>query len=275
MITQGLQQIKLTEMIYFSFIDSLELGLYFVIIGYYFLIFAYFLIMRFRVSKRLYWLFFSLLFLALAISRGFFILYYFYAPETRSVSLMMLSYRFALFFTWIAISCLMGMLGIFLFPPEGSLKDESTEKQKEYLKYVMRIALIIAPIIIGIIALTLPDRLLIDKEFLSEFWIFISIKPNAVLGYPVGRFVINLILQPLFNFLIPIMFFYLAKRTFGVLRKSYALNGTGFLLYYLGRLSYSILGVLNAPNTQAVIPPLIILLSLLLIVIANSFEALK
>jgi hypothetical protein len=71
------------------------------------------------------------------------------------------------------------------------------------------------------------------------------------------------------------MFFYLAKKTFGVIRKSYALNGIGFLIYYTGRILYSVLGVLNAPHTQAILPPLIILLSLLIIVIANSFEALK
>jgi len=269
------QEINFMEMLFFGFFDSIELGLYFVIIGYYFLIFAYFLIMRFRVSQKLYWLFFSLLFLSLSISRGFFVIYYFYAPETQSVSLIMLNYRLALFFTWIAISCLMGMLGIFLLPPEGNIEKKSVDKTKEYIKYVVRLGLIISPIIIGIVALSLPDRLLIDIEFLKQFFILTPIEPSTIAGYPAGRFVINLIFQPLFNFLVPIMFFYLAKKTFGVLRKSYAINGTGFLLYYIGRLSYGIFGTLNLPHTQAILPPLIILLSLLLIVIANSFEALK
>ncbi len=275
MISQIFQQINFFEMIYFGFVDSIELGLYFVVIGYYFLIFAYFLIMRFRVSKKLYWLFFSLLFLILSISRGFFIIYYFYAPETHSAILIMLNYRLALFFTWIAISCLMGMLGIFLFPPEGNLEKKSVDKTKEYIKYAVRLVLIISPIVIGIVALTLPDRLLIDVEFLKQFFIFTSIEPSTIAGYPAGRFIINLIFQPLFNFLVPIMFFYLAKKTFGVLRRSYLINGIGFLLYYIGRLSYSIFGALNLPHTQAILPPLIILLSLLIIVIANSFEALK
>jgi hypothetical protein len=230
--------------------------------------------MRFRVSKKPYWLFFSLLFLALSISRGFFIIYYFYAPETRSVDMIMFNYRMALLFTWIAISCLMGMLGIFLFPPEGNLEKEA-EKMKEILKYIIRLLLIIAPIIIGVVVLILPDKFLLDTDFLNQFLMGTSIEPVTVLGYPVGRFVINIIFQPLFNFLVPIMFFYLAFKTFGVLRKSYALNGIGFLIYYMGRLSYSIFGVLNLPHTQAIFPPLIILLSLLLIVIANSFEALK
>ena len=66
---------------FFTIWDSIESGLYYAIVGFYFLIFAYFLLMRYRVSKKLYWLYFSVLFLFLAAGRGFFIVYYFYAPE--------------------------------------------------------------------------------------------------------------------------------------------------------------------------------------------------
>ena len=258
---------------YFSFYDSLELGLYMVVVGYYFLIFAYFLIMRFRLSKKSYWFFFSLLFIALSLSRVFFIIYYFYAPETQNLALLMLTYRLAVFFTWIGISCLMGMLGILLFPPEVS------EDRKYYidfdLKFIFRIVILVAPIIIGILALVFPDSLLIDEAYIQDFGLSSPVDPIAVFGYPVGRLIINFIFQPLFNILVPVMFFYLAKKTFGVIRKSYALNGIGFLIYYTWRILYSVLGVLNAPHTQAILPPLVILLSLLIIVIANSFEALK
>ena len=58
---------------YFDFFDAIEMGLYFIIIGYYFLIFAYFILMKFRTTKRLYWLFFSLVFIFLAAGRLFFI----------------------------------------------------------------------------------------------------------------------------------------------------------------------------------------------------------
>ncbi|MHA1478130.1 MAG: hypothetical protein ACTSPU_08020, partial [Promethearchaeota archaeon] len=98
---------------YFDIWDGIESGLYYAIVGFYFLIFAYFLLMRFRVSKKYYWLYFSILFLFLAVGRGFFIVYYFYAPELRYtmsdlelVSLMMLMYRLATFSTWMGIACL-------------------------------------------------------------------------------------------------------------------------------------------------------------------------
>ncbi|TFG01012.1 MAG: hypothetical protein EU541_00550 [Promethearchaeota archaeon] len=258
---------------FFNFWDSLELGLYMVVVGYYFLIFAYFLIMRFRLSKKSYWFFFSMLFIALSLSRVFFIIYYFYAPETLNFGLTMISYRLAVFFTWIGISCLMGMLGILLFPPD--VKEGGKFNIEFNLQFVFRVILIISPIIVGILALVFPDALLVDITYLNEFGIDSPVYPMVVFNYPVGRLIVNFIFQPLFNILVPIMFFYLAKKTFGVIRKSYALNGIGFLIYYFGRILYSLLKVADAPHTQAILPPLVILLSLLIIVIANSFEALK
>ena len=110
---------------HFSAWDSIESSLYYVIVGYYFLIFAYFLLMRYRTSKKLYWLFYSALFIFLAIGRVFFLAYYFYTPEitgllpTDMAALLMSNYRFATFFTWIGVACVMGVLGILLFPPEA------------------------------------------------------------------------------------------------------------------------------------------------------------
>ncbi|MHA1677771.1 MAG: hypothetical protein ACTSW3_03190, partial [Promethearchaeota archaeon] len=57
----------------FDIFDAIESGLYYIIIGYYVLIFFYFLLMRYRTSRKLYWLYFSLLFLCLAAGRFFFI----------------------------------------------------------------------------------------------------------------------------------------------------------------------------------------------------------
>ncbi len=66
---------------FFGFFDAIEMGLYMVVVGYDFLLFAFFLIMRFRLTKKPYWLFYSLVFLFLAIARFFFIAYYFFVPE--------------------------------------------------------------------------------------------------------------------------------------------------------------------------------------------------
>jgi len=282
----------------FGFYDSIELGLYMVIVGYYFLIFAYFLIMRFRLSKKPYWLFFSLLFIALAASRVFFIIHDFYVPEIDNasittddglvVSLLMLTYRLATFSTWMATTCLMGMLGILLFPPDTKFEKspikESDNKilnflyqNKRYVKYLLRFLLMLCPIIISILAFTLPDGLLIESSVKDNYTTSIIPVMINIAGweYPIGRFIFNFVFQPLFIAIIPFIFLYLAWKTFGVLRRSYLLNGIGFLIYYIGRITRGLFEVIGWPNVQSFVPPLLILLSLLLIVIANSFEALK
>ncbi len=274
----------------FTFWSSIEMLLYGIIVGYFFLLFFYFTLIRFRTSKKLYWLFFSLLFLCLGIGRIFFIIYYYYAPELHTgtndlevVSFLMLNYRLATFFTWIGIACAVGVLGILFFPPdteiektENSLKDWF--RNKNSIKILIRIGLIAIPVIIGILALTLSDRLFIDPDFLDDYPL-ITIEPITVkIGaweYPIGRFLFNFVLLPLFVTLIPFIFLYLAWKTFGVLRKSYALNAIGFFLYFLGRILQGALEVANLPHLGAIMPPLIILLALLIMVIANNYEQLK
>ena len=94
--------------------------------------------------------------------------------------------------------------------------------------------------------------------------------------YPLGRFLNNFIFMPLFLVLIPFVFLYLAWKTFGVLRRSYALNAIGFILYFVGgRIMQGALDVATLPHLRAVMPPLLILLALLILVIANSYEQLK
>ena len=131
---------------FFDFFDAIEMGLYFVIVGYYFLLFAFFLTMRFRTSKKLYWLFFSILFLCLAAGRVFFIAYYFFIPEMSTskaeiARTLMLAYRVATFFSWLAIACFMGVLGILLFPPETEPDQKSSKKIKltSNMKIICRI----------------------------------------------------------------------------------------------------------------------------------------
>jgi hypothetical protein len=265
---------------FFDFWDAIESGLYFVIVGYYFLLFAYFLLMRFRTSKKLYWLFFSLLFLCLAAGRVFFIAYYFFLPELKAppaviAGYLMLTYRLATFFTWLAIACLMGVLGMLIWPPESVSSKESSEKfmLSSSIKISLRIILIAIPIFIGILALTLPDSLFMDPEIAERYDLDITI--HKIYGYPTGRFLLNFILAPIFMAAIPFLFLYLALKTFGVLRKSYLLNAIGFFLYYAGRILQGVFEVAGWPHLRATVPPLIILCSLLIIVIANNFEQLR
>jgi len=277
----------------FTFWSAIEMGLYFVIVGYFFLLFFYFLFIRFRTSKKLYWLFFSVLFLCLGIGRVFFIVYYFFAPEIEYtgatdlevVSFLMFNYRMATFFTWIAIACAVGVLGILLFPPDTELEKTSGSlkewfKNKNNIRILIRLVLIVIPIIIGILALTLSDALFIDPDFMDEYpEIQDTIEPSVVrIGgweYPIGRMLLNFVFLPLFVAIIPFIFLYLAWKTFGVLRRSYALNAIGFFLYFTGRILQGLFDIAEFPHLNAVMTPLIILLALLLIVIANNYEQLR
>ncbi|MBY9018966.1 MAG: hypothetical protein KGD66_09060 [Candidatus Lokiarchaeota archaeon] len=274
---------------FFSIWDGIESGLYYAIIGFYVLIFFYFLLMRFRTSKKMYWLFFSFLFLFLAAGRVCFIIYYFYAPEfliadAELVELLMIFYRFATFFTWLGIACWMVILGILIFPPlaenvESKSGTGTKDKVKDFLRrkdvrLTLKFFLISLPIFIGVAALILPDALFMDPEFVDTY----GVDPSSlvtVFGYPAGRAVLNFILLPLFVAFVPFLYLSLALRTFGVLRRSYALNAFGFLIYFLGRILQGLLSSLGFPHVSATLSPLLILLSLLLIVIANNYEQLK
>lgn len=274
---------------YFDIWDSIESGLYYAIVGFYFLIFAYFLLMRFRTSKKIYWLYFSLLFLCLAAGRVFFIIYYFYFPELLGtmtnlelVGLLNIQYRLATFSTWLGIACLMGVFGTLIFP---SFTEEVNPSEKEDLKFKMflrknhvrislKILLILFPIVIGILALTLPDSLFMDPDF-NEAPYSVGIELITIYGYPAGRFVLNIILLPLMVLVIPILFVYLALKTFGVLRRSYALNAIGFFIYFIGRITQGLMDTLGFYHVRAILSPLLILLALLIIVIGNHYEQLK
>jgi len=255
-----------------NFEQAIESGLYYIIICYYFLLFAFFLLMRFRITKKEYWLFFSLLFLCLAFGRVFFIVYYFYLPQFESLivdgtlaALPGLMWKLATFFTWLGTACLMGILGVLLF----------TEKDR--ISLILRAVLVVVPIVIAIIAMSLPDGYFLDQSTINQFNLDIqSIPLSPTLDYPIGRFVFTLVLTPIFIFLIPFLFLYLAIKTFGVLRRSYLLNAIGFLLYYVGRILQGALPYTGLSSmTVALIPPFIILLALLIIVIANNYEQLK
>ncbi len=280
---------------YLGFWEALEMGLYFVIVGYFFLLFFYFLFIRYRTSKKPYWLFFSLFFLCFGIARVFFIVYYFFAPELwdgvsngpEVVAYLMINYRLATFFTWLGNACAVGVLGILLFPTDTQF-EEIEDKGKSILtwfrnsnnvKIVIRYILMVIPVIIGILSLTLSEWLFMDPDFPSQY----SLPENNIISiiigsweYPLGRFLLNFIFMPLFLALIPFIFLYLAWKTFGVLRKSYALNAIGFLIYFIGgRILQGALDVLSLPHVRAILPPLLILLALLLLVIANNYEQLK
>ncbi|MFX1234033.1 MAG: hypothetical protein ACFFBY_05680, partial [Promethearchaeota archaeon] len=157
---------------------------------------------------------------------------------------------------------------------EGFKEDFKRFTENKKVRFFFKIFLIIIPIIIGILALTLPDSLFMDPDFVDRY----GVDPNSlvvIFGYPAGRAVLNFILLPVFVAIIPFLFINLAIRTFGVLRRSYALNAIGFLIYFIGRILQGVLDTFEWHHVRAVLPPLLILLSLLIIVIANNYEQLR
>ena len=286
----------LAEVPKFQFMDvwsAVESGLYFIVIGYYVLLFAYFGLIKFRTSKKLYWLFFAVLAVMLAIGRFFFISYYFFIPEIETGTtdleyiggLLMVSYRVATFFTWMGITCIVGVLGILLLPTPVD-RDRKFEENggikvsiakffnDDKIRHIFQLILLIIPIIIGILALALPDELFMDPDINTDYFAG-SYDLIKIGNYPVGRFLLNIVALPLLVFLIPVIFIYLAWKTFGVLRKSYALNAFGFIFYFAGRLLQGLFDNAGLPHMRAILPPLLIILSLLIIVIANNVEQLK
>ncbi len=275
---------------YITFFSSIEMLLYAIIVGYFMLLFFFFLFIRFRTSKKIYWLFFSLFFLCFGIGRIFFIIYYFYAPELYDgangslvVEFLMLNFRFATFFTWMGTACAVGVLGILLFPPDSEEQQEKGKSSKDWfknknnIKLILRVVLLIIPIVIAFLALILPDSVFMDPDFEADYNITVNLITVNIGSweYPIGRFLYNFIMMPILVAIIPFVFLYLAWKTFGVLRKSYALNAVGFFLYWSGRILQGALDVASLPHLKAVLPPLIILIALLIIVIANNYEQLK
>ena len=285
---------------YFQFMDvwsAVELGLYFCVIGYYVLLFAYFGLIKYRTSKKLYWLFFAILPIMLAIGRVFFISYYFFVPEIQGGGAtlaeigaqLMIAYRLATFFTWMGITCIVGVLGILLLPTpvdtdrkfdeNGGIKESIAKVfNNDMVRHVCQLILLIIPLITGVLALTLPDAVFMDPDINDKYFggaVYIIGPTISDETYAIGRFMLNLVMLPLLFGLIPIIFIYLAWKTFGVLRKSYALNAMGFIFYMAGRLLQGVFDSAGLPHMRATIPPLLIILSLLLIVIANNVEQLK
>nr|MDO8114401.1 hypothetical protein [Candidatus Sigynarchaeota archaeon] len=224
----------------FDFYEVASIGLYFAVIGYKFLMFGYFLIIRYRKSKRIYWLYFSLFFIFLAVSRvGY--LFYDYFIDPADTFNRLLAWRFANITGWVAVASLSGILSTLLFTGESKLHMAIKK---------------IFPLI--------PLGIAVHIIFIPDSWIY---SPSALLTWGIAKWYMNVGIMPIYIFLLPIMFFYLAKKSAGTLQRSFFINGLGLFLYYAVR------------AVQAITPslwwPLLILLAILLMAFANQYEHLK
>ncbi|TFG21199.1 MAG: hypothetical protein EU530_01015 [Promethearchaeota archaeon] len=252
-----------------SVVDSLSIALYFVIIGYMFLLFCYFMFIRFRKTKKLYWFYFSLFFLFLLVSRALFIVYDYYMKiwildiRYNGSNLPIVIYRLASFTGYAAAGMVVGILATLLFTKENKL-----HKSMAYL-------LPAAVILIASMILWLPAGYVVDPKY---YWYVLNIAeapveiiPSPIFGdtYPAGLFYLNYIGLPILNFALPCIFFYLAAKSVGVIRKSSLLNGLGLIIYYIGRSIQPLLKFGENVLVQAFVPAIIILFGLILIALAN------
>lgn len=215
----------------FTELDTLIIGLWFAIIGYFFLLFIYYLAFRYREKRNPVHLGFSLFFLLLGFGRIFYLVWDFYAH-------IEVWWRLATVTSWIAI------FTVFL-----ALAYQILERK------LWQILLISSPpLIIAIFILFLP--------FL--FW------PPSLTGgiLTLGYIISNYAILPLYVIVLPALFFYIGIQLTGQLRTSNFLLGTGFLVYYGGR-------VLQAavPTLGVIIAPIMVLVALGLIAMGVLLEA--
>lgn len=261
--------------VYFNVNEGISLGLYFVIVGYMVLLSIYFLLIRFRKTKKVYWLYFSGFFAFTAMSRALFVLYDFFMPYILSMQasigdidpLLPLSYyRWAQFTGWLAVATLVGLLSTLLFTEESNLH-----------KYLRLLTPVIA-VIIAFLWFVLPNELILNLDYIIYRPVehggydvnpgIDVVTASYTFGKGIGLFYINYIFLPIYILLLPATFFYLGVKSVGIIRKSSLLNGMGFLIYYAGRMSMGMLGMFSS-RTQLFTPAFIILLGLLLISLAN------
>lgn len=252
---------------------AMSMGLFFVVVGYQFLLFCYFILIKYRKTRKIYWIYFSLFFLLIAMSRMFFISYDYTMPFALDIlendPLFPLTInRWAQFTGWLAVATLVGLLSTLLFT-----------KEDDQLHKTLRILFPSIVVVLAFLFVILPDESLIDPAYhmYEEFGVDHGLDLSSVqmvLGKPLGLFILNYVILSILTFLLPILFFFLAYRSVGIIRKSSFLNGLGFLTYFIGRSLQPVLVWMGSSVlTQSLLPPLIILLGLLFLALGNFIMA--
>jgi hypothetical protein len=215
-------------------LPSVAVGFWFVVVAYEFLLFGYFFLLKgFRLfawgqrqkGNTIFFLFFALFFLFLAMGRGFFIVWDFYVPYDSSFLWL---WRVGEAMQWIALTFIMLAVTMRVF-------------ENSFLKF----GIPVIPAICAFFFIVLPDEI-------------------AILG-SAGTviFVLNDIIAPIYAFVIPLIYFYVAMQSAGVIRNSSLLIASGFLIYYLGRVLHTLF-VYGVPNPAGMIlAPGIVIVGLL------------
>jgi len=215
----------------FTEFETLIIGLWFVIIGYFFLLFIYFLAFRYPEKRNPFHLGFGLFFLLLGVGRIFYLVWDFYAHFE-------IWWRLATVTSWLAI------FTVFL-----ALAYQILERK------LWQIILISSPpLIIAILILFMP----------LPFW------PPSLTGglLTLGYIISNYAILPLYVIVLPALFFYIGIQLTGQLRTSNFLLGSGFLVYYGGRVLQAVL-----PSLGVIVAPIMVMIALGLIAMGVLLEA--
>jgi hypothetical protein len=191
--------------------QSVAIGFWFVVIAYEFLLFGYFASLKaLRIwaggerpkGNTLFYLFFGIFFLFLAIGRGFFILWDFYVAADPAY---LWAWRFGEAFQWAALTFI-------------SLAITTRIFENRFLK----LGIPIVPAVCAFFFLLLPDGI-------------IALGSSSPI-----IFALNVIIAPLYAIVIPLIYLYVAYQSAGVIRNSSFLLAVGFLVYYGGRVLHTI-----------------------------------
>ncbi len=220
----------------FNAIETVIIGGWFVIIGYFLLLFIYFLLFRFRESKNPFHLGFGLFFLLLGIARVFYLVWDYYQLEV-------IWWMSATVVSWLAI------FTIFL-----ALTFQILERQ-----FWQVILISSPPLIVAILTLIFP----------SLFW-----SPQIIDYLTIGYAIANYVILPLYVIVLPALFFYIGLQLTGQLRRSNFLLGTGFLIYYGGRVIQPFSGFLDSiyPFLADILAPILVFIALMLIALGVLLE---
>jgi hypothetical protein len=213
-------------------LPSVAIGLWFVVVAYEFLLFGYFFLLKGlrlwaggqrQKGNTLFFIFFALFFLFLAMGRGFFIVWDFYVGNAVQFQWL---WRSGEVLQWIALTFIILAVTMRVFG-------------NRFLKFGI-------PIIPAICAL------------------FFILLPGDITGSAAPViFVLNDIIAPIYAIVIPLIYFYVAIQSAGVIRNSSLLVAVGFLIYFLGRVLDTFF-IYGAPNPAGMIlAPGIVIIGLL------------
>ncbi|WXG43506.1 MAG: hypothetical protein WED04_05615 [Promethearchaeati archaeon SRVP18_Atabeyarchaeia-1] len=209
---------------------SLAIGLWFVVVAYELLLFGYFALLKGlrlwaggqrQKGNTIFYIFFGLFFLLLALGRGFFVVWDFYVQADLAYQWI---WRIGEVLQWIALTFMFLAITIRIFENR-----------------ILKFGIPLVPAVCAIIFLILPEGVI-----------------AAGLNDPV-YFALNVVIAPAFAIVIPLIYLYVAVQSVGVIRNSSLLVGGGFLVYYLGRVLHTLFVAASNPAVLILAPGIVII----------------